>query len=306
MYSRLCGIERIGKHCSWDAKNGIKAKRGISVRRLFCRLSVVFEVNLCIATINTVNGPTDENPNFTTTNWSVVLEAGRTDYGRAARALEELCLRYWYPVYAYIRRRGSNHHEAKDLTQAFFIHLLQNKTLKKIDPEKGKFRSFLLAAATHFLTNEWDKRQSLKRGGQHQILSLDDGEVEKLYGLEPVTELTPEKWYDRRWAFTLLNAVLARLKEEYSVANKAELFARLEPGLVGEVNPGLYADWAVALNMSEGAVRVAVHRLRRRFGELLRAEIACTVATPAEVNEEIRHLFAAIASENPGEPFPAL
>ena len=225
-----------------------------------------------------------------------MLEAGRTDHSRAARALEELCVRYWYPVYAYVRRRGSDHHEAKDLTQAFFMNLLESETLKKIDRQKGKFRSFLLTAATNFLTNEWDKRQSLKRGGQHRIISIDDAEAEDLYRQEPVTALAPENLYDRRWAFTLLNAVLARLKQEYTAANKVELFAKLEPGLVEEVNPGFYADWAVALNMSEGAVRVAVHRLRRRFGELLRGEIACTVATPAEVDEEIRHLFAAIAS----------
>jgi RNA polymerase sigma-70 factor (ECF subfamily) len=256
----------------------------------------LFDVNICSATINTVHGLTGKNPDFTTTNWSVVLEVGQTDYGRAAGALEELCVRYWYPVYVFIRRRGSDAHEAKDLTQAFFTHLLEKETLKKVDRQKGKFRSFLLAAATNFLTNEWDKRQSLKRGGQHQIISLDDTEAEELYRQEPVAALTPENLYERRWAFTLLNEVLARLKEEYIAANKEELFAKLETGLVDEVNPGLYADWAVTLNMSEGAVRVAVHRLRRRFGELLRSEIARTVATPAEVDEEIRHLFAAIAN----------
>jgi len=243
-----------------------------------------------------VKDVTGKNPDFTTTNWSVVLEAGKTDYGRAARALEELCVRYWYPVYAFIRRRGSDPHEAKDLTQAFFTHLLKNETLKKVDRQKGKFRSFLLTAATNFLTNEWDKRQSLKRGGQHQVISLDDTAAEELYRQEPAAALTPENLYDRRWAFTLLNEVLARLKEEYVAANKEELFAKLQPGLVDEVSPGLYAAWAAALNMSEGAVRVAVHRLRRRFGELLRGEIADTVPSPAEVDEEIRHLFAAIAS----------
>jgi RNA polymerase sigma-70 factor (ECF subfamily) len=257
---------------------------------------VLFDVNASIITIYVVNGLPPQNPNFTTTNWSVVLEAGQTDCDRAARALEELCVRYWYPVYGYVRRRGSTPHEAKDLTQAFFVHLLQNETLKKIDRQKGKFRSFLLTATTNFLANEWDKRQSLKRGGQHQIISIDDTEAEELYRQEPSAALSPENLYDRRWAFTLLNTILTRLKEEYAATNKAELFAKLEPGLVDEVNPGLYAEWAAALNMSEGAVRVAVHRLRRRFGELLRGEIARTVATPAEVDEEIRHLFAAIAN----------
>jgi RNA polymerase sigma-70 factor (ECF subfamily) len=223
------------------------------------------------------------------------LEAGKTDYGRAVVALERLCTRYWYPVYVFIRRRGSDQHEAEDLTQAFFAHLLERETLKKVDRQKGKFRSFLLAAVANFLTNEWDKRQTLKRGGQNQIISLDDT-AEELYRREPVESLTPEKLFERRWAFTLMNQVLARLKEEYIATDKAELFAQLEPGLTNEGNPGLYADWAAALNMSEGAVRVALHRLRRRFGELLRSEIAHTVATPAEVDEEIRHLFAAIAN----------
>jgi RNA polymerase sigma factor (sigma-70 family) len=239
---------------------------------------------------------TGRNPNFATTNWSVVLEAGRTDYIRAAGALEKLCVIYWYPVYAFIRRRGSDEHAAKDLTQAFFAHLLENETLKKVDRQKGKFRSFLLTAATHFLTNEWNKGQALKRGGQHQVISLDDAEAEELYRHEPAGGLTPEELYDRRWAFTLLNEVLARLKREYAAANKGELFAKLESGLVDPVNPGAYAEWGQALDMSEGAVRVAAHRLRRRFGELLRNEIGRTVASPAEVDEEIRHLFAAIGN----------
>jgi RNA polymerase sigma factor (sigma-70 family) len=243
-----------------------------------------------------VNAAPDKNPDFTTTNWSVVLVAGKTDYGRAADAMEKLCVRYWYPLYAFVRRRGSDEHEAKDLTQAFFAHLLENESLKKVDRQKGKFRSFLLAAATNFLANEWDKRQSLKRGGQYRVISLDDADAEERYRHEPAAPLTPENLYDRRWAFTLLNAVLARLKEEYIATNKAELFAKLEPRLVDAVNPGSYAEWAAGLNMSESAVRVAVHRLRRRFGELLRGEIADTVATPAEVDEELRHLFAAIAN----------
>ena len=237
-----------------------------------------------------------KSPDFSTTNWSVVLEAGRTDVKRATAALEHLCGRYWYPVYMFVRRRGSNHHEAEDLTQAFFAHLLEKETLKKVSRQKGKFRSFLLASVANFLTNEWDKRQSLKRGGQSQIISLDEMAAEELYNHEPDGSLTPEKLFERRWAFTLVDQVLARLKTEYVAADKATLFAKLEPGLTGEINPGLYAEWAAALDMSEGAVRVAVHRFRRRFGELLRSEIAHTVATPEEVDEEIRHLFAAIAN----------
>ena len=243
-----------------------------------------------------MNGVTEKEVNFTTTHWSVVLGAGHTNYGCAAVALERLCTRYWYPVYAFIRRRGSDPHEAEDLTQAFFTHLLEKETLKKVNRQKGKFRSFLLAATTNFLTNEWDKRQTLKRGGQIQIISFDDVRAEELYSHEPIGSLTPEKLFERRWAFTLVNQVIARLKEEYIGADKAELIGKIEPGLTNEANPGLYADWAASLNMNEGAVRVAVHRMRRRFGELLRSEIAHTVATPEEVDEEIRHLFAALAN----------
>ena len=246
-----------------------------------------------------VGGPLSRNGkrnDFSTTNWSVVLAAGQDNFDRAAVALERLCRKYWYPVYAFIRRRGSDGYEAEDLTQAFFAHLLEKETLKKVNRQKGKFRSFLLASATNFLTNEWDKRQTLKRGGQNQIISLDEMAAEELYRHEPAGSLTPEKLFERRWAFTLVDQVLARLKEEYIAADKVLLFTKLEPGLTGEINPGLYAEWAVALDMSEGAVRVAVHRFRRRFGELLRSEIAHTVATPAEVDEELRHLFAAIGN----------
>jgi RNA polymerase sigma-70 factor (ECF subfamily) len=154
----------------------------------------------------------------------------------------------------------------------------------------------LLSSLTKYLSNEWDKGQTLKRGGRRQIISLDEAAAEELYSLEPVEPSSPEKLFDRRWAVTLVNGVLARLREEYRAAGKADLWARLEPGLTQEAAPGSYADWAAALNLTEGAVRVALHRLRRRYGELLREEIAQTVASPAEVDEEIRHLFAAISA----------
>jgi RNA polymerase sigma factor (sigma-70 family) len=233
---------------------------------------------------------------FSTTNWSVVLEAGRTDVARAAAALERLCHKYWHPIYVFVRRRGSDHHEAEDLTQAFFAYLLEKETLKAVDRRKGKFRSFLLASLTNFLLNEWDRRQTLKRGGQREIISLDEMAAEKLYSQEPVEQFSPEKLFERRWAITIIEQVLARLKSEFAAAGKAELFVKLEAGLTGEVTPGLYADWSAALNMNEGAVKVALHRLRRRFGELLRSEVAYTVADPAEVAGEIRHLLAAISN----------
>ena len=233
---------------------------------------------------------------FSTTLWSVVLGAGQDDLTAAAVALERLCRIYWYPIYAFIRRRGSDRPEAEDLTQAFFAHLLEKETLKKADRQKGKFRSFLLASLANFLTNEWDKRQTWKRGGRREIISLDGDATEALYGREAVEVIAPEKLFDRHWASTLMEQVLNRLKQEYTAGDKADLFLKLEPGLTQEVTPGLYAGWAAALGMSEGAVKVALHRLRRRFGELLRSEIAQTVASPAEVDEEIRYLFTAISA----------
>lgn len=238
----------------------------------------------------------DKAAAFSTTHWSVVLTAGQDNLEGAAVALEQLCRKYWHPIYAFIRRRGSGPHEAEDLTQGFFAHLLEMETLKKADQRKGKFRTFLLAALTKFLSNEWDKRQTLKRGGRSQIISLDEAQAEELYHLEPVEPASPEKLFDRRWAATLLDGVLARLREEYRAGGKSELLTQLEPGLTQEAAPGRYADWSRALGMSEGAVRVALHRMRRRFGELLREEIAQTVASPAEVDEEIRHLFEAISA----------
>ncbi|MBI3848904.1 MAG: sigma-70 family RNA polymerase sigma factor [Verrucomicrobia bacterium] len=233
---------------------------------------------------------------FSATHWSVVLAVGQTDLARATAALERLCRTYWYPIYAFIRRRGSDQHEAEDLTQAFFEFLLEKETLKKVDRRKGKFRTFLLAALTNFLTNEWDKRQTLKRGGQRQIISLDEAAAEGLYLREPVESLTPEKLFERRWALAVVEQVLSRLRQEYNTGGKAELIVQLEPALTGEVAPGAFAEWAAELGMSEGAVKVALHRLRRRFGEVLRSEIAHTVSSPEEIDHEIRQLFAAIAN----------
>jgi RNA polymerase sigma factor (sigma-70 family) len=241
--------------------------------------------------------PNTGGHNWTTTHWSVVLAAGGGDDPRAAVALEQLCRDYWYPIYAFIRRRGSDPHSAEDLTQSFFACLLEKEMLKHVDRQKGKFRSFLLAALTNFLANEWDKRQTLKRGGGRQILSLDEMEAEELYQHEPMDSVTPEKLFERSWAFTLLEQALGRLKEEYTSAGHAELFAKLEPELAREVAPGWHCAMAAQMSMSEGAVKVALHRLRRRFGELLRSEIAHTVCGPEEVDEEVRNLFAAISAQ---------
>jgi RNA polymerase sigma-70 factor (ECF subfamily) len=226
----------------------------------------------------------------------MVLTAGHNDLAGAAAAMEQLCRQYWYPIYAFVRERGSEHPEAEDLTHGFFAHLLEMETLMRVDRQKGKFRTFLLAALSKYLSNERDKRQTLKRGGRRQIISLDEAMAEELYSQETVDPSSPEKLFDRRWALTLVDRVLAALREEYRAAGKMALLAQLEPSLTQEILPGRHGEWAASLGLSEGAVRVAVHRLRRRFGELLREEISQTVAGDPEVDEEIRHLFAAIAA----------
>jgi RNA polymerase sigma-70 factor (ECF subfamily) len=232
---------------------------------------------------------------FSTTHWSVVLAAGSGDHAAAADALEQLCAKYWYPIYAFVRRRGSDAHAAEDLTQAFFAHLLEKESLKRVDRQKGKFRTFLLGALANFLNNERDKAQTLKRGGKCQIVSLDETAAEDRYRREPVESAAPEKLFDRRWATSLLEHVLDRLKREYSAEGKAELFAKLEPCLTGDASRGFHDECAAALGMNPGAVRTALHRLRQRFGQLLRDEVSQTVASEAEVDGEIRHLFAAVS-----------
>ncbi len=233
---------------------------------------------------------------FSAPHWSVVLDAGKTDPARARAALERLCRSYWSPIYVFVRRRGFSPPDAEDLTQSFFAFLIEKEALKKVDTAKGNFRSIRLASLTNFLANEWDKRQTLKRGGRREVVSLDEAAAEGLYLREPVESLTPEKLFERRWAMALVDQVLVRLKQEYGVGGKANLFAWLEPSLTGELSADALASCAAHLSMNEGAVKVALHRLRRRFGELLRSEIAHTVSSPEEIDDEIHQLFAAIAS----------
>src|ERR1017187_1595919 len=245
------------------------------------------------STTENLRSPRQNAHAFPTTQWSVVLGAGADNEAVAAAALERLCSRYWQPVYVFVRWRGSNPHEAEDLTQTFFAFLLEKETLKKVDKEKGKFRSFLLAALTNFLANQWDKRKALKRGGQRQIISLDDT-AEIAFNKELLDHQSPDKIFERQWAMTMVANVLARLKKEYVEGGKELLFAKLEPELTRESSTKLYSVWADELGLSENALQVALHRLRRRFGELLRSEIAHTLSSPEEVHDEIRHLFAAI------------
>jgi RNA polymerase sigma-70 factor (ECF subfamily) len=233
--------------------------------------------------------------NFALTRWSVVLAAGSSDSTHARDALEKLCRTYWHPIYAFVRRQGHSPHDAQDLTQEFFARLLEKHYLRAVDRSKGRFRSFLLAALKHFLANEWDKAGAQKRGGHPVLIPINAQSAETSYGLEPVEAITAEKIFERRWALTLLEQVLARLRVEYDRDGKAKLFEHLKSTLTGERRSVPYAEIAVRLNTSEGAVKVTVHRLRQRYRELLREEIAHTVAGPEQVEEEIRALFSALA-----------
>lgn len=231
---------------------------------------------------------------FATTHWSVVLHAGRSDTTRARDALGKLCQVYWFPIYAYVRQRGYSPHDAQDLTQEFFARLLEQNWVTRADPEKGRFRSFLLGALNHFLAKEWRKDQAQKRGGGIPIEQFEAAEAR--YGNEPVAETAPEEQFDRKWAVTLLDVVLQRLNAEFERENKAKLFELLKPCLVGDRDAQPYSVLSHELSMSEGALKVAVHRLRRRYRQLLREEVAQTVASRDEVEAEMRHLVKVLAS----------
>ncbi|MFZ1932718.1 MAG: sigma factor [Thermoguttaceae bacterium] len=232
---------------------------------------------------------------FAATRWTLVLAAARGNVTpRAAEAMAELCGLYWYPLYAYVRRCGHETHEAEDLTQEFFLRLLAKNYLIGIDREKGKFRAFLLASLKHFLANEWDRSQAQKRGGGQTVLPISTADAENRYRLEPWHDLTPEKLFERRWALTVLDHVLARLQMALAFEGKQAVFDRLKPFLTGGRESSGYAAVAADLEMSEGAVKTAVHRLRRRYRQLLRDEIAQTVAGPGEIDEEIEYLLSCL------------
>ncbi|MCI0536807.1 MAG: sigma-70 family RNA polymerase sigma factor [Verrucomicrobiales bacterium] len=231
---------------------------------------------------------------FRTTHWSVVLLAGRDQSPEAHGALEKLCRAYWYPLYVFVRRQRYEASEAQDLTQEFFATLLEKNTLQHADPRRGRFRTFLLSSLKNFLANDWDKKRALKRGGGQPIFSLDDVDVEARYQLEPAHDLTPEKMFERRWAETVFERVMRCLREEYASTGKAERFEALKPFLSAEGKPATYAQVGQVLGLTENAVRSALSRLRQRSRELFRHEIAQTVASPEEIEDEIRYLFAAL------------
>lgn len=236
---------------------------------------------------------------FCTTHWSVVLAAVRPDSPEAAAALEQLCRAYWYPLYAFVRRRGHGEEEARDLTQGFFHHLLENDALRRVAPDRGRFRSFLLAGIRHYLANEWDHAQRRKRGGGVTTFSLDARNPEERYRLEPVDDSTPERFFERRWAHAVLRRVVARLEAEQDTAERRERFAVLQPFLLLQPHEEGYEAAAQRLGLSVSAVTSAIHRLRLRFRELFRTEIAQTVADPADVDAEIRHLVQVLSQPEP-------
>jgi RNA polymerase sigma factor (sigma-70 family) len=236
----------------------------------------------------------DYPPVFITTHWSVVLTAINQDSFRSVEALETLCRTYWHPLYAYVRRRGYSPADAEDLTQEFFAWLLERNWLGRADQQRGRFRSFLLTSISNFLANEWDKARTQKRGSG-RIVSLHNNEMETGCVHEPADNLTPEQSFEWRWALTLLDRVMNRLSAEFVRDGKTELFEALKPCLLGERTAQPYAILASKLIMTEGSVKVAVHRLRQRYRQLLRDEIANTVTKPEEIEEELRYLFTVLA-----------
>ncbi|HWY76578.1 MAG TPA: sigma-70 family RNA polymerase sigma factor [Verrucomicrobiae bacterium] len=231
---------------------------------------------------------------FATTHWSVVLAAGEGGSETAGKALETLCRAYWYPIYVYVRRKGYNAEDAQDLTQEFFAQLIAKGHLRLADHTKGKFRTFLLAMLDHFVAREWSRAHRQKRGGQFTFVSLDQSPEER-YRLEPSDSDTPERKFLREWALTTLKRTMDALEKECDSGGKAGLFREVKGLLSGEREDGGYAAISQRLGMVEGALRVAVHRLRRRYGEILREQIAETVGSPQEVDEEMAYLLAALS-----------
>jgi len=231
---------------------------------------------------------------FATTRWTVVLAAGDRSTPQSDVALEELCRTYWYPLYAYVRRHGHSREDAEDLTQAFFARLLEKNYLEGISSNGGKFRAFLLVALKRFLANEWDRANSQKRGSGAMPLSLDWQDADTRYQINPADNLSPDKLFDRTWAVTVLEHVITRLRDEHSADGKARFYEQLKQFLMAGTRDTSYTEAARALELSEGAVRVAVHRLRRRYRELLREEITQTLSDPAQAEEEMQVLFSAL------------
>ena len=225
-----------------------------------------------------------------------MLAAGQSASPQSDAALAELCRTYWYPLYAFIRRKGHSAHDAQDLTQAFFGRLLEKNYLAQADRQRGRFRTYLLAALSHFLADEWDKAKRLKRGGNREIVSFDAASAEERYRLEPVDQLDAAKLYERRWVTTLFDKVLERLEDEFNDSGKVGLFKELKGSLLAMDSGSKYAELGVRLGMTESTVKQTVCRMRRRYRELFREEIAQTVAGPSEVDGELQYLFGVLSA----------
>ncbi len=232
---------------------------------------------------------------FRTTRWSLIVRATGAEERQSTEALEQLCRVYWYPLYAYVRRRGHTPEDAQDLTQGFFESLLRRQDLAHVTPERGRFRTFLLAALGHYLANEWRRGQRQKRGGGQTVVSFDALPAEERYRVEPAAPEDPERLFDRRWAWTVMDQALERLRDDYTRTDRVDLFDLLKPALALEGGGSSREDLAARLGISVGAVDVALCRLRRRYGEFIRAVIADTVSDPEAVDAEIRHLRAVLS-----------
>lgn len=239
--------------------------------------------------------PSCRRAGFAATRWTVVLAAARSDTTHARDALAQLCQIYWYPLYACVRRKGYAPPDAEDLTQAFFARLLDHHSIAAAKQEKGRFRSFLLTRLNHFLADEWDRVKAQRRGSGQRWIALEGGTAETRYQIEPVDARSPDKLFEYRWAVTLLERVFDQLRQDYEKSGKAPLFDELKACLAQARAAVPYAEASTRLGLSEGALRVAVHRLRQRYRDLLRAEIADTVSNPEEVEDELRHLLCVLA-----------
>jgi RNA polymerase sigma-70 factor (ECF subfamily) len=235
-----------------------------------------------------------ESREFASTHWSLVLQAGDSQAPQSAEALETLCRAYWYPLYVYVRCSGRGPDEARDLTQEFFARLLEKKWLRDADPNRGRFRTFLLTALKHFLANEWHRTQTYRRGGGHECIALDALAAEERFALEPRDTATPDALYERRWATTLIGRAQDRLRDEMAAAGDGEQFAALEPTLAGERTDQGYRELATRFGVTESTVKSWVLRLRRRFRMLLLAEIAQTLGEDQDPEAELRELLTAL------------
>ncbi len=230
---------------------------------------------------------------FATTSWSMVLQAADSQSSGVEIALAELCQQYWFPLYTFVRRKGFDSAQAEDITQSFFAELLEKNRLGHAEPARGRFRSFLLAALNNFVLNHWRAEKAIKRGGGQKVLSIDYEKADHRYVEHPADELTAEKIFERNWALSILEQSMERVGNQYEQSGKRELFEKLRVFLAGE-DQVAYAELSVSTGMKEGALKVAVHRLRQRFGQQLRLQIAKTVEDPADVDEELNSLFAAL------------